>query len=170
MTYTVKDMKISDRVDAHGNTWVNVAFEEYGEPVAMVVKDPHSVKQGNKYDGEIKELTSQKGSKYNRFFRDKPQDFSQGSQQRGGTKREYTRDDSAIQAQWAIGQANTQAVNGLIEADAVEEKAKDFFDMIDRVKNHDKPEEDKHLNDDQKQVAAVVPNADKMVELSEIPF
>lgn len=176
MTYTVKDFKVSDFKDPHGNTAVNLALEGYGEPVTIYMKDPSKVSNGMKLDGEIKEVQRKNGNgTYHRFFRDKPQDqqggYSSGSNQRGGTKREYQpRDDAAIQAQWAIGQAVTLATNGMLELDTVEEKAKDFFDMIDRVKHHDKPEEDKHLTDEQKEVASAIPNADKMVELSEIPF
>ena len=175
-TYTIKDVKVTDFKDPHGNSWINVAFEEYGEPVVMVVKDPSKVMLGNKYDGEIKQVQKKSGNgTYNRFFRDKPQDqqggYSSGSNQRGGTKREYQpRDDQSIHAQFAIREANLQVVNGIINADELEERARDFYDMIERVKHHDKPEEDKRLTDEQKQVASVVPDADKMVELSEIPF
>lgn len=171
MTYTIKDVKVSDFKDPHGNSWINVAFEEYGEPVVMVVKDPSSVKMGNKYDGEIKQVERKSGTgTYNRFFRDKPQDgsFGQGSQQRGGTKPAYQpRDDQAIQAQWAIGQANLQVVNGITGHDKLEERAADFFQMIERIKNADRPEEDKH---DHVQEVKQIMNADKHVELSEIPF
>lgn len=142
--YTLKDVQVSDFRDPHGNSWLNVAFEEFGEPVALVVKDPSKFSVGYKLDGEIKAVTGKSGKTYNRFFRDKPQDFN-GGQASGEKKyqpgdgnwkkKEFVpRDDHAIQAQWAIGQANLQVVNGLVEPQAVEELAKDFYAMIDRVK------------------------------------
>lgn len=178
MTFTIKDFKVSDFKDTFGNTAVNVAFEEFGEPVTWFVKDPSKVSSGMKLEGEVKPTKAQtSGKEYNRFYRDKPQDqqggYSQGTQQRGSTKREYQpRDDHAIQAQWAIGQAVHIAIASgnpdAMDRKFIEEGACEFFDMIERVKNHDTPEEDKlqHETD----VKRVVPNADKHVELSEIPF
>ena len=185
MKYTIKQFKVGD-FETNAGVWCDVVFEEdSSEPIRWVVaKDKvELVRDGATIDGEIVHAQSKAGKSYRRFYTDHQMQekkeraakfgggFSSGSNQRGGTKREdQPRDDAAIQAQWAIGQANAQATNGLIEPDEVEEKAKDFFDMIERVKNHDKPEEDKHLTDEQKQVVAAVPDADKMVELSEIPF
>lgn len=134
--YTLSEVKNSDFQDPHGNYWLNVAFEEFGEPVSLVVKDPSKFTEGMTLNGEIKQVAKKNGNgTYNRFYRDKPQDFGG---QRSAPKQEWkARDDKAIQAQWAIGQANLQVANGVIDAGdlkAVEDLAKEFFNMIDRVK------------------------------------
>lgn len=55
----------------------------------------------------------------------------------GGSKPSYQpKDEASIHAQFAIREANLQVVNGLIEHDALEQRANDFYDMIERVKSH----------------------------------
>lgn len=50
-------------------------------------------------------------------------------------RKSYTpRDDAAIKAQWAIGQAVAMCGHGKIEPDDIEPQAMTFFDMVNRVK------------------------------------
>lgn len=52
-----------------------------------------------------------------------------------GKKHSYGRDDSAIKAQWAIGQAVQLVNSGQIKHDDIEPQAMEFFSMVERVKN-----------------------------------
>lgn len=166
--YTIKDLKVTDFKDQHDNSWVNAAFEEFGEPVTIVVKDPSKLKVGLKLTGEIKTMTGKSGKAYNRFFRDKPQQQGFGGAVGFKGKRDYTpRDDAAIQAQWAIGQANQQVVAGVVEPGDIEALAKDFFSMIDRVKAS--KEEEQQLKDNPLDKQPVEKMGDP-VSLADIPF
>ncbi len=129
--YTVTQFKIGDFQDNYGNTWCDMAIQGFGEPVRIVVKDPLSVKEGDTLYGEIKEMTSKAGKPYNRFYREQRED---AQQQNFGTKKEWQpRDDAAIKAQFAIKAAIAYQPAGAPIKD-VEEAAKSFYEMVNRVK------------------------------------
>lgn len=97
----------------------------------------------------------------------------------------YTRDDSAIQAQWSIGQAiawvtsdKADVTTGYADIEAI---ANDFFAMIQRVKQGqpaDKPNTKPDTVRDTRKALGIkaIPNEpdleyeDKPIDLSEIPF
>lgn len=130
--YTIKEWKAwPGATDDYGNQTGTVAFEEYSsEPVDARFKPP--VEVGQKKYGVVETYETKKGATRTRFVRkDKPQDAPSA-----GGRTWQPRDDSAIQAQWAIGQA--VAVTNLTEKsgdyEIIEQYAKEFFAMIDRVK------------------------------------
>ncbi len=134
--YVLKDFKISDYKDNNGNTWCTAVFDGEGEPVKWVVKDPTGLREGRFYYGHIEDKTSQAGKPYRRFYRDKRPDASSGA-----SKSTYQpRDDMAIRAQWAIGQAVNmigQKVQGetVTAITPIENLAKELYAMVERVKN-----------------------------------
>ncbi len=67
--YTLKFLEATDFKDNYQNTWCNAAFEGISEPVTWVLKDPSTVKEGEKYYGEIKVTTAKSGRNYLRFKR-----------------------------------------------------------------------------------------------------
>ena len=144
--YKLLQFKVGDFQDQHGNTWATAAFEGVSEPVRWVVKDPSTIKEQESYYGDIKQHESKSGRPYLRFHRAKKEDRPK-------------RDDSAIRAQWAIGQAvNTLTpliakiagkadetfISGIDAKflEDVELKAKAFYAMVDRVKGSEAPKEE----------------------------
>lgn len=138
--YTVHSFKAGDFQDPNGNTWCEVLFEEWrSEPLKWVVKDPTTITEGMKVYGHIETKTSKANKPYQRFYRDQrpeagtttpliPEKQASGSTWQG-------RDDAAIRAQWAIGQAMTYALNGKQPTlDSIERNATKLFQMVDRVK------------------------------------
>lgn len=154
--------------------WFTVVIEEYpSEPIKFIQdtsKDAPAPEVGKAYEGMtytgdkgIKFYAS--GGKFTKRSDHKPQ-YSKPST--GFTpKKEYQpRDDCAIQAQWAIGQAVKACTEqGIFEEDAIEDLAKKFFAMIDRIKVGNKT--DNEPSDDDMDEA--IKNG-KPIELSEIPF
>lgn len=118
--------------DKYGNYKGSILFDEdHGEPIDATFKQHPAV--GDKKYGSVEPYTTQMGKKRTKFVRaDKPQE----EQQRSTTSYTYTpRDDAAIQAQWAIGQAvNWVSIQGG-QWGKVEPVARDFYAMINRVKN-----------------------------------
>lgn len=165
-TYKIKDLKVSDFQDPNGNTAVNMALEGVGEPVTIFVKDPTKMHEGDELYGNIVEKTSRAGKPYQRFYKEQKEDSNfQKKDYQAPAKKEYQpRDDCAIQAQWAIGQAVQVFVNGQIEHESIEAQAKDFFAMIDRVKigKADAEPSDDEMND-------AIKNGTN-TDLGEIPF
>lgn len=106
-----------------------VQLEGNGEPVQINKKAESEAPQvGDKVFGKIEEVE----------FGDRTlQKFKAGKKPYGGG---YQRDDSAIRAQWAIGQAvsstSVQTFEGKLDFyyEALESKAKKFYAMVDRVK------------------------------------
>lgn len=150
--YTISFFKVGDFTDKNNNVWCEILFEEKSnEPMRIVVKDPSSYHVGQKLFGHVELKTSQAGKPYNRFYRDKRPDFEPQGHIGVGTgqpigafvpKKEWQpRDDKAIQAQWAIGQAVSMFNAESLKAEqsqtaiaTIEVWAKRFFAMIDRVK------------------------------------
>lgn len=123
--YKLLQLKTSDFQDQHGNTWATAAFEGVSEPVRWVVKDPSTIKENETYYGDIKQQESKSGRPYLRFYRAKKED------------RPAKRDDSAIQAQWAINQSREYIQFQLGDRATLTEildTAKLFYQMIDHVK------------------------------------
>lgn len=132
--YVISHFQAGDYKDSNGNTWCNVLFEgRQNEPIRWVVKDPSAFSVGQTVYGHVETKTSQAGKDYLRFYRDqKPPDEPQG---RTGGSSWQPRDDMAIRAQWAIGQAVAWSIgNDLDKIGDLEGIAKNFFVMVDRVK------------------------------------
>lgn len=185
--YEVLQFKIGDFQDNHGNTWCDMTLQGVSEPVRIVVKDPTKIKDGDKLYGEIKKQTSKAGKDYLRFYREtRPDDSQQGFGNRtGGAKPAWQpRDDSAIRAQWAIGQAVTIHMThapskGFTRSDEIEKTAKELFSMVDRVKGSvvtgsTNPGETKEFStmDDGEFASLMAKNLDEgtPINLEEIPF
>lgn len=78
--YKIIAFKVGDYTDPQGNVWVEVAFEELGEPARWAMR-PESVSKyqvGGTVFGHVEEATSRAGKPYNRFKTDK-QDASSNS-------------------------------------------------------------------------------------------
>lgn len=77
--YLVKDLKVGDYKDPHGNTWCTLSLEGISEPVRIVVKDPASITLGTNIYGHIETKTSQAGKAYQRFYKDQREDNQSSS-------------------------------------------------------------------------------------------
>lgn len=139
--YILKDFKVSDFKDDYGNTWCEAIFEDVGEPVKWVLKDPASVTLGVAYYGEIKEMTSKAGKPYNRFYRAKPEDVPQKAAQGASKVLDY---EPSTNARWAIGMAyrayiqvtgSIDSASGDFPFEEVEKHAKELVSMFERVKD-----------------------------------
>lgn len=131
--YKVLQFKVGNFQDNFGNTWCDMALEGVGEPVRIVVKDPSTIKDGDVIYGEIREHESKAGKTYQRFHKvmREQQSFTKPDRQDDA----YWEDkNSAIRAQFAI----KTAVEWLKSQEAgiadVENAAKMFYSMVDRVK------------------------------------
>jgi hypothetical protein len=141
-------------VDDHGNTWCTVVFEEIGEPIKWVVKDPSSVTVGDTVYGRIEDKTSKAGKPYQRFYKEQREESHTGATQDAPV--DWDDKNRTIRAQWAIGQA-VSATELKASDDAyytdVEHLATQFFSMVERVKEtkqEDKPfdpAEEEHNNE-----------------------
>jgi hypothetical protein len=139
--YVIRDFQKGDFRDQNGNYWCDAAFEGVGEPVKMVVKDPMKFTNGMTVYGYIRGMSSKAGKPYQRFYRVQKEEAPAPQQASQKTGSYQPRDDMAIRAQWAIGQA-VQLQNGILAAepstqfkvDWLETEAKNFFAMVDRVK------------------------------------
>lgn len=142
--YTIKEWSPwTDRetgqpvTDKHGNHRGSVVFEEHqNEPVDATFKPP--VQVGQKKYGVVEEYTTQGGSFRIRFQRrDKPQELRQTSAFPAKSEKTWQpRDDDAIRAQWAIGQSVQWTLRAPeTTADDIEQWAKRFYAMVDRVKS-----------------------------------
>jgi len=138
--YEVSYFKVGDYKDANGNTWCNVLFKgRANEPLRWVVKDPSTISVGQTVYGHIETKTSQAGKPYQRFYRDQRPDPSQAPTGSSSGSSWTPRDDMAIRAQWAIGQAIAYLSPDLSQMTGspdshIEKWAKTFFAMVDRVK------------------------------------
>lgn len=127
--YTIKEWKpwVKDGqvvADNHGNLKGSVVFVEHqNEPVDATFKPP--VEVGQKKYGVVEEYLTQSGAPRIKFTRKNRPDSKPGGK----------RDDSAIRAQWAIGQAVQIAITAnSFRYDVVEGHAKELFAMVDRIK------------------------------------
>lgn len=122
--------------DPHGNVKGSVVFEEHAnEPVDATFKQAPN--PGDKKYGVIEDYQTKSGNTRTKFSRrDRPQE---GSNSRSGGK--SGRDDNAIRAQWAIGQAvQIQAASKVVRdgstlMNELEATAKSLYAMVDRVKD-----------------------------------
>ncbi len=139
--YQVRQFNKGDFQDPHGNYWCDMSLEGVGEPVKIVVKDPMQFKDGMTLYGNITDETSKAGKPYSRFRREaKPdqQPFESSKPEAKKDDDKYWEDkNSAIKAQWAIGQA-VKATEMKASIDGyfadVEHLAKEFYLMVDSVK------------------------------------
>lgn len=100
--------------------YIKVMVEGHDRPVSVGKKSPDALKVGDTIYGEI--VPTQYDT--DNF---KPETKPNPAFQK--------RDDSAIKAQWAIGQAVSLFTSGKDEAISdIEKNAKDFYVMVDRVK------------------------------------
>lgn len=166
--YEVTSFKPSDFKDNYGNTWCDMALLKFGEPVKIVLKDPSTVKVGDKLYGTINTQTSKAGKEYFKFKKEMPQESPAGQPQSD----EYWDDrNAAIRAQWAIGQAMNLAVKlydketGRLPFDTVEEYAEYLFAMVDRVSG-------KEASNDATVGRAVsdMVNSGADIDLDEVPY
>lgn len=129
--------------DDFGNFWCTAAFLGITEPVRWVLKEPSTVKVGDKVIGEISTQKSRAGKEYLRFKKASKEDseaFSGstgGSSPKAGTSTapvDWDAKNDAIKAQFAIKAAIAYlAPNPDSTLDMVEQYAKDFFHMVPRV-------------------------------------
>lgn len=143
--YTLKDFKVSDFKDNYGNTWCDAVFEELGEPVKWVVKDPESIVLGTSYYGEVKEMMSKQNKPYQRFYRhERPDDHQTSANADRKTKEDY---EPGTNARWAIGMAyrgylqvmgsppeGQSAVSDDTVWVGIEAEARRLVDMFERIK------------------------------------
>lgn len=137
--YTVKEWKQwVDREsgepvqDLHGNTKGTLVLSDVGEPVDGTFKRQPS--NGDVLYGHIEDYETRAGNTRQRFRRvERPQETPKPFI---GNKPAYQpRDDSAIQAQWALNQAREWVqYNAGSDTTVILEYAKEFFGMIDQVK------------------------------------
>lgn len=198
--YEVVQFKKGDFKDQNGNFWCDMALKGVGEPVRIVVKDPTQFHDGMTLYGRItEEVGKTSGKPYQRFRREKRDDETRTYSQSAGTttKKEWQpRDDDAIRAQWAIGQASSffaQVEGGKASGDdpagyrRVEEIAKQFYAMVDRVKGSSvtqeptvSPEELQARRDTQRDAERLkatvrdddisLGNMDEPINMDDIPF
>lgn len=108
----------------------NLMLEGRKDPVETNKKpDSPKPKVGDVLYGHIE------ATEYGDKFKSDPRPSSNAPTYSPAKSSTYTRDDKAIQSQWAIGQAVSLFTNGKDEDIAnIEKNANDFFAMIDRVK------------------------------------
>lgn len=121
--------------DQHGNYKGSVTFEN-SEPVDATFKQPPAV--GDKKYGDIETYTTKSGATRKKFkSAQRPQEgFTGGS----GKSNYQPRDDAAVKAQFAIKAAiafcpKPESARDMNAIAAIEDVAKQFYQMVDRVKN-----------------------------------
>jgi len=156
--YTIKDVRISARKDDHGNTWTSVTFDELGEPVAYLTKDPSKLILGTKLFGEVREEKKRAGGIYLRFRPAMREEFIQAANAAGDDRfkqhlvekaagnpqprqqpqsTDWDDRQATITASWAVGKAADALVNiGVDPRDeaSLEEMARRFVTVMLRVK------------------------------------
>jgi hypothetical protein len=147
--YVLKSFKASDFKDFQGNVWCDAAWEGISEPTKWVMKPETTerIEVGKSYYGEIKDETYKNGNPYRRFHKrkDPEEQPKQASIVPKKEQKEWQpRDDNAIRAQWAIGQAVHYLASGNAPKSGwdVESYAKTLYAMVDRVKDN-RPDLDK---------------------------
>ena len=126
------------------------------------------------FEGEVEKYRDKGGDDCVRL--PKKEEWKTGGSN-SGPKTSYSRDDEAIKAQWAIGQAVAWCSAHDLESAAIEPQAKEFFKMIDRVKGGEPAPETKPSVDTAREVGGEEtvltgdePDFDKPVDLADIPF
>jgi hypothetical protein len=132
--YKLTAFEKGDFQDTHGNFWCTAVLQGIGEPVKMVVKDPMKFEVGMELYGEVKTQKSKAGKDYLRFYRETPPEQQTFNRSAGGGKPSFQpRDDAGIKAQFAIKAAIQYHAESAPLTD-IEEAAKAFYKMVDRVK------------------------------------
>ena len=135
--YELVDLRISDFKDDYGNSWVDAAFQGVSEPVKWVVKDPDTLKVGQKYYGRIDVKTSKAGKTYNRFYKEQKEDTP-------GTPENASKEES-IHRSVALQQAVAYTIGHKLPEKGVTELADTFYDwLVGKVE----PEEAKLSSED----------------------
>lgn len=116
--------------------YIKVKLEGHDRPVSIGKKSPDALKAGDTVYGNIVPTDPSKFDADN-FKAERP---AERPQEGSGSRGYQPRDDMAIRAQWAIGQAvQTIAYLSPKAQDewtaTVERRAKEFYAMVDRVKN-----------------------------------
>lgn len=149
--YRVKTVKQSGEPDQYGNYGYWVEFEGHQSSVLMRAKNAPEV--GGMEYGTVSQETSKAGKPYFKFKREQREDGQQFHSEvksfKGEKKEWQPRDDNAIRAQWAIGQAVTSIGKiPMNESDYahIELVATKFYSMVDRVKGND-PKEQRGIED-----------------------
>jgi hypothetical protein len=136
--YEVLQFKAGDYQDNNQNFWCDMALRGVGEPVRIVVRDPSQFHDGMTLYGKVTEETSRAGKSYLRFRREqKPEQTTPQVVALGATppapKTEWQpKDQNAIRAQWAIGQAC--GLCDKFEPNAILQVAQTLYEMVDVVK------------------------------------
>jgi hypothetical protein len=127
------------------------------------------------FEGEVEKYTDKGGDDCVRLPKKEEWQSDTKGKPRGVS---YSRDDDAIKAQWAIGQAVAWCTANNLEAAAIEPQAKEFYKMIERVKGT-QPVSGKDSIDQVRQVTGgeeviLTPEeedlVDQPVDLAGIPF
>ena len=166
-----------DFQDPNGNFWCSGALKGVSEPVKFVVKDPTKFNVGDMLYGEIIEATSKAGKPYKRFKRaKKPEDNHSFS---GGKREWQPRDDMAIRAQWAIGQALSKFPENCYQATDedrmtllhnIEHFAKEIYAMVDNVKGSVVTGSQKESEEEFASLVASAVDNGTEINLNDIPF
>lgn len=156
--------------DKYGNIQGSIVFEEHsGEQVDARFKEQPN--PGDKKYGVIEDYQTKSGKTRTKFSRKDRPEANQPSYSGGGNSngKSWTpRDDSAIQAQWAINQAREYIQFQLGDKASLTEilaTAKLFYGMIEQVKGSDAKAEPEFTEKD-------VPtfDVDDTPNLDDIPF
>ena len=121
------------------------------------------------FEGEVETYKKPDRHGAQQTFLKLPVNENYQSNNRGyGKKPSYQpKDEKAIKAMWAIGQAVAIATakNNAQAYDTIEEQAKDLFLMVDRVKGEEEHQESKPQEEE-----TVLEDIDDKTDISEIPF
>lgn len=164
--YTIRAFKGTDFKDQNGNTWCSVTFEGVSEPIKWVVKDPTTVNVGDKVYGKITDETSKAGNPYRRFRREKRPEQPENAPQ-GQSDEYWQQRNHEIRAQWAIGQAVSTVdwtEKGVAIYEAVEQKAKQLYAMVERVASGEPTDEETEISEED------IKKIDEETFLNDIPF
>lgn len=126
------------------NGLTKTTFMSQGKIIYIFTKAGNDIKQGDILEGDIApdksgnlKFTKVKNDQWNAKGNPAPYTGPKKGQSQGG------RDDNAIKAQWAIGQAvQVNLTAPEFNFDAVEADAKKLYAMISRVKDSDQPKTD----------------------------
>lgn len=142
--------------------YIKVQVEGHDKPIEVGKKSPDAIHVGDILYGNI-QTTSYPVDK----FKSEPRPFG------GNNFQKPQKDDSHIRAQWAIGQAMTHfAHKEKVGLEEVEALAGALFQMVDRVKVVQAPEQKGKYDDDIqliKELGEAI-HEDKPLDVAEIPF
>lgn len=138
-----------------------IQLEGNGEPVQINKKaDSPAPQVGDELFGDIEQ------SEYGQKFKAAQKPFASTAK-----KDWQPRDDKAIQAQWAIGQSTQMAIAmNVFEMATIEDMAKSYFAMIDRVKAGTAGSTQGSTKPVTEAENAIDLNTDQPINLDDIPF